>query len=57
MVAKNYDRFSIYKNFEVINEDVLKVNLNEIIKENKKDGKIKNGIRRVRYRIRPGGNG
>ena len=36
------DRFRIYKNFEVINEDVLKVNLNEIIKENKKDGKIKN---------------
>lgn len=36
------DRFSIYKNFEVINEDVLKVNLNEIIKQNKKDGKIKN---------------
>lgn len=36
------DRFSIYENFEVINEDILKVNLNEIIKENKKDGKIKN---------------
>ena len=36
------DRFSIYENFEVINEDVLKVNLNEIIKENQKDGKIKN---------------
>lgn len=36
------DRFSIYENFEVINQDVLKVNLNEIIKENKKDGKIKN---------------
>jgi 16S rRNA (adenine1518-N6/adenine1519-N6)-dimethyltransferase len=36
------DRFNIYKNFEVINQDVLKVNLNEIIKENKKDGKIKN---------------
>ena len=36
------DRFSIYENFEVINEDVLKVNLNEIIEENKKDGKIKN---------------
>ena len=35
-------RFSIYENFEVINQDVLKVNLNEIIKENKKDGKIKN---------------
>jgi len=36
------DRFSNFENFEVINEDVLKVNLNEIIKENKKDGKIKN---------------
>jgi len=36
------DRFGVYENFEVINQDVLKVNLNEIIKENKKDGKIKN---------------
>ena len=36
------DRFSSYKNFEVINQDVLKVNLNEIIQENKKEGKIKN---------------
>ena len=36
------DRFENYENFEVINQDVLKVNLNEIIKENKKDGKIKN---------------
>ena len=36
------DRFATYENFEVINEDVLKVNLNDIIKENKKDGKIKN---------------
>ena len=36
------DRFELYENFEVINQDVLKVNLNEIIKENKKDGKIKN---------------
>jgi len=36
------DRFCIYENFEVINQDVLKVNLNEIIKENKKDGKIQN---------------
>ena len=36
------DRFSIYKNFEVINQDVLKVDLNEIIKENKKDGQIQN---------------
>ena len=36
------DRFSLYDNFELINEDILKVNLNEIIMENKKDGKIKN---------------
>lgn len=36
------ERFSIYDNFEIINEDVLKVNLNEIIKENKRNGKIKN---------------
>ena len=36
------DRFGMYDNFEVINQDVLKVNLNEIIKENKNDGKIKN---------------
>ena len=35
------DRFSSYDNFEVINEDILKVDLNKIIKENKKDGKIK----------------
>ena len=36
------DRFENYENFEVINQDVLKVNLNKIIKENKKDGKIQN---------------
>ena len=29
------DRFSIYKNFEIINNDVLKVNLNEIIENTK----------------------
>ena len=28
------DRFSLYENFEVINEDVLKVDLNVIIEEN-----------------------
>ena len=28
------DRFKFYDNFEVINQDVLKVDLNEIIKEN-----------------------
>ena len=36
------DRFSEYDNFEIINADVLKVNLNEVIDENKKNGKIKN---------------
>ena len=36
------DRFSEYDNFEIINADVLKVNLNEVIDENKKPGKIKN---------------
>ena len=35
------DRFSIYNNFELINNDVLKVDLKKLIKENKKD-KIKN---------------
>lgn len=36
------DRFSNEDKFEIINEDVLKVNLNKIIKENKEIGKIKN---------------
>ena len=36
------DRFSGYDNFEVINADVLKVNLNEIIEESKKNENIKN---------------
>ena len=36
------DRFSIYNNFEIINADVLKVDLNEVISENKKAGIIKN---------------
>lgn len=36
------DRFSKYDNFEIINADVLKVNLNEIIEENKKNETIKN---------------
>lgn len=35
------DRFSLYDNFEIINEDVLKVNLNELISKNK-NSKIKN---------------
>ena len=36
------DRFSIYNNFEVINEDVLKVNLKELIKIEKKNNNLKN---------------
>ena len=42
MIKILQDRFSLYDNFELINEDILKVNLNEIIAESKKDGKIKN---------------
>lgn len=36
------DRFVENAKFEVINEDILKVDLNQIIKENKKDNNIKN---------------
>ena len=36
------DRFVENEKFEVINEDILKVDLNQIIKENKKDNNIKN---------------
>ena len=34
MVSILKDRFSLYENFELINEDVLKVNLNKLIEEN-----------------------
>ena len=34
------DRFSLNHNFELINEDVLKVNLNELIQKNKKENDI-----------------
>lgn len=36
------DRFKLYENIEIINEDVLKVDLKEIINENKKVNNIKN---------------
>ena len=36
------DRFSLYNNFELINNDVLKVDLKNIIEKEKKEGKIKN---------------
>ena len=42
MIKILQDRFLVYDNFEVINTDVLKLNLNDIISENKKQGKIKN---------------
>lgn len=36
MVSILKDRFSLYENFELINEDVLKVDLNKIIEDNNK---------------------
>ena len=42
MIKILQDRFNMYDNFELINADVLKVDLNTIISENKKSGKIKN---------------
>lgn len=42
MVKILKDRFLLYDNFELINEDVLKVDLNKIISENKENKKIKN---------------
>lgn len=36
------DRFSLYDNFEVINEDILKVDLKELIQRNKKENDIEN---------------
>lgn len=36
------DRFALYDNFEIINDDVLKVNLRNLIKIEKEKGKIKN---------------
>ncbi len=36
------DRFTLYNNFEIINDDILKVNLKEIISKNKENANIKN---------------
>ena len=41
MVKILNNRFSLYDNFEIINADVLKINLNEIINEIKRQEKIK----------------
>ena len=42
MITILKDRFLLYKNFEVINDDVLKVDLKSLIKKEKANGKIKN---------------
>lgn len=36
------DRFSLYDNFEVINEDILKIDLKELIQRNKNENDIEN---------------
>lgn len=36
------DRFKFYENFSILNEDVLKVNLKDLINSEKKDNKIEN---------------
>ena len=35
------ERFFLYQNFEILNQDVLKVDLKELIKKEKQEGKIK----------------
>ncbi len=42
MVKILNNRFTTKENFEIINDDVLKVDLNKMIKENKKNKEIKN---------------
>ena len=41
MISILKDRFFMYDNFEIINEDVLKVDLNKLIQENKEQLKLK----------------
>lgn len=36
------DRFSLYNNFEIINEDILKIDLQDLIKKEKENNNIKN---------------
>ena len=36
------ERFTLYNNLEIINQDVLKLNLNDIIKKEKEENKFKN---------------
>ena len=41
MISILKERFKLYNNFEIINEDVLKVNLKDLIKNEKENNKIK----------------
>lgn len=41
MIKILQDRFSLYENFELLNQDVLKVNLKNIIEKEKQDERIK----------------
>lgn len=42
MISILKDRFLLYKNFKILSQDVLKVNLRELIEEEKKDTEVKN---------------
>ena len=42
MISILKDRFSLYSNFEIINDDVLKVDLKNIISKEKSNGQIQN---------------
>lgn len=42
MITILKDRFNLYQNFEILNQDVLKVNLKELIKEEKEKNNIEN---------------
>ncbi len=42
MISILKDRFSLYNNFEIINDDVLKVDLKNIISKEKSNGQIQN---------------
>ena len=42
MISILQERFKLYNNFELINQDILKINLQELIKKEKEDKQIKN---------------
>ena len=51
MIGILKDRFSLYKNFELINNDILKLDLKKIIKENKKELKLVKIVAKLTYYI------